>query len=303
MSFFLHRLLAGDTAGIPQVDSPLVSALDRGFQLGDGVFDTMSCFKGRPFAQERHRARLVRHAAAIGIDVDPARLEEALGGVLNDLGERHAILRTTVTRGQAARGLWPPPGSQSPSNPPTILVTAQPWSTGLVGQPAHLAEAELPRNQFSPLARLKSLNYLENILAARRAAEAGADDALIRNLEGNAVSSTIANLFAIIDGRFVTPPCADGCLDGVMRALVLEEAEVLGFETAEASLTPALMERAQALFLTNSVRLIRPVSALGKRSMAPSPRAASSINRLFNALLARIEHDTGARLEVALPIQ
>ena len=298
MSFLLHRIVADGTAGDPRIGAPLVNALDRGLQLGDGVFDTMSCFKGRPFAAERHRARLVRHAAVIGIDVDPARLEEALAGVLDELGERHAIVRTTVTRGQAARGLWPPPG-----NPPTILVTAQPWSPGLVGQPARLCEAELPRNQFSPLARLKSLNYLENILAARRAAETGADDALIRNLDGHAVSTTIANLFAVIDGRFITPPCADGCLDGIMRGVVLDEAKALGFEIGEASLTPALLDRAEALFLTNSVRLLRPVTALGDRSLVPPPRAAFSINRLFNALLARIDHDTGARLEVALPIQ
>ncbi|MFC2249503.1 aminotransferase class IV [Labrys portucalensis] len=298
MSFFLHRLLADGNAG-----APLVNALDRGFQLGDGVFDTMSCFKGRPLAEERHRARLIRHAAAIGIDVDPNRLKEALDGLLTELGERHAIVRTTVTRGQAARGLWPPPSDQAPSNSPTILVTAQPWSPGLVGQPARLVEAGLPRNQLSPLARLKSLNYLENILAARRAAEAGADDALIRNLDGNAVSSTIANLFALIDGRFVTPPCADGCLDGIMRELVLEEAKTLGLEVGEASLTPALLERSEALFLTNSVRLIRPVTALGNQSLVPPPEAALSINRLFNALLARIDHDTGARLDIALPIQ
>lgn len=303
MSFLLYRLLADGTADAPQIDAgqleiPWVNALDRGFQLGDGVFDTMSCFKGRPFAGERHRARLIQHAAAIGIDVDPARLEEMLAGVLDELGERHAIVRTTVTRGQAARGLWPPPG-----NPPTILVTAQPWSPSLVGQPARLCEAELPRNQFSPLARLKSLNYLENILAARRAAETGADDALIRNLDGNAVSSTIANLFAIIDGRFVTPPCADGCLDGVMRGVVLEEAKALGFEISETSLTLPVLDQAEALFLTNSVRLIRPVIALGDRNMIPPARAAQSINHLFNALLARIEYDTGMRLEVALPIQ
>ena len=298
MSFFLHRLMGDGNA-----DAPLVNALDRGFQLGDGVFDTMSCFKGRPFAEERHRARLIRHAATIGIDVDPSLLKAALDSLLEELGERHAILRTTVTRGQAARGLWPPPGTQPSSVSPTILVTAQPWSSSLVGQPARLCEAELPRNQLSPLARLKSLNYLDNILSARRAAEAGVDDALIRNLDGNAVSSTIANLFAIVDGRFVTPPCADGCLDGVMRELVLEEAKALGFDVSEASLTPALLERVEALFLTNSVRLIRPVMALGNRSLAPSPRAALSINRLFNALLARITHDTGARLEVVLPIQ
>lgn len=298
MSFFLHRLLADGNA-----DAPLVNALDRGFQLGDGVFDTMACFEGRPFAEERHRARLIRHAATIGIDVDPALLKQALESLLEELGERHAILRTTVTRGQAARGLWPLPGSQSPSGPPTILVTAQPWSASLVGQPARLCEAELPRNQLSPLARLKSLNYLDNILSARRAAEAGVDDALIRNLDGNAVSSTIANLFAIVDDRFVTPPCADGCLDGVMRELVLEEAKALGFEVSEASLTSALIERTEALFLTNSVRLIRPVMALGNRSLVPSLRAALSLNRLFNALLARITHDTGARLEVVLPIQ
>lgn len=292
MSFLLHRLVAEGSA-----DAPLVSALDRGLQLGDGVFDTMTCFEGRLFAGEHHLARLQRHAAAIGIDLDRARLEGALGSLLGELGQRHAIIRTTVTRGQAARGLWPPPGTS-----PTLLVTAQPWSPALIGQPARLVEAGLPRNQYSPLARLKSLNYLDNILAARRAAEAGADDALIRNLDGNAVCSTIANLFAVVDDGLMTPPCTDGCLDGVMRALILEEAQALGLASRETSFTPALLAQAEGLFLTNSVRLIRPVTALDERVLSPSPRAAEMMSRLFNALLARIERDTSMRLDIALPV-
>ncbi|WP_448952903.1 aminotransferase class IV [Labrys neptuniae] len=292
MSFLLHHLVADGAA-----DAPLVNALDRGFQLGDGVFDTMTCFAGRPLAGDYHRARLQRHAAAIGIDFDPVRLDGAIAAVLEELGDRHAILRSTVTRGQAPRGLWPPAG-----NPATILVTAQPWSPALAGQPASLCEANLPRNQHSPLVRLKSLAYLENILAARRAAETGADDALIRNLDGNAVSSTIANLFAVVDGGLVTPPLADGCLDGIMRTLVKEEASAMDLSCREASLTPALLEQAEGLFLTNSVRLIRPVTALEGRDLRPTAQAAELINRLFHALLVRVERDTGVHLDLASPI-
>jgi branched-chain amino acid aminotransferase len=283
VSFTIHRLHALPIEGGTSID-----VLDRGLQLGDGVFDTMVSFSGKPFLRERHLERLKRHAGQIGIATQDVPFDRLIDEALAKADGAHAILRATLTRGRAARGLWPG-GEVHPS----LLVTAQPWSPALLGQPARLCAASIPRNQYSPVSRIKSLAYLDNILAAREAAEAPADDALIFNLDGNAVCSTIANLFAVVDGTLLTPPLSDGCLDGVMRGAVLEEAGAMGLPCAERSLTPELVTRADELFLTNSVRLIRPVSALGER-MLPSAELAP---RLSARLLARIERETGVRLD------
>ncbi|WP_413993162.1 aminotransferase class IV [Labrys okinawensis] len=284
MSFLIHRLHA-----LPAREGAAISVLDRGFQLGDGVFDTMVSFGGHIFLRDRHIERLRRHAETIGIRADRVPFDDMIDEVLAEAGGEHAIIRTTLTRGQAPRGLWPGGAAE-----PSLLVTAQPWSPVLLGQPARLCEASIPRNQHSPLSRIKSLAYLDNILAAREAADAKVDDALIRNLDGSAVCSTIANIFAVVDGMLVTPPRKDGCLDGIMRALVLEEATAMGLHHAERSLTPTLLARADELFLTNSVRVIRPVTALGERSLPTSAVTA----HVLTYLLARIERETSIRLDL-----
>lgn len=290
MSFLIQRLHSR-----PDPDGAAISVLDRGFQLGDGVFDTMVSFGGRAFLRDHHVGRLKRHAEKIGIDTADLPLESMLDSVLADAGGEHAILRTTLTRGQATRGLWPGDAQQA-----SLLVTAQSWSPALLGQPARLCEASTPRNQHSLLSRIKSLAYLDNILAAREAAQAGADDAIIRNLDGNAVCSTIANLFAVVDGMLVTPPLGDGCLDGVMRSLVLQEATAMGLHHAERSLTPPLLARADEVFLTNSVRVVRPVIAVGEHRLPP----ATLTPQILARLLDRIERDTCVRLPAPpIPVQ
>jgi len=112
------------------------------------------------------------------------------------------------------------------------------------------------RNEHSPLARVKSLNYLDNILARREAAENGADDAILLNTRGRVAETTIANLFALIDGRVVTPSVAEGALPGIARGLILERLEV-----AERPLTLAELRRAGEIVLTNSLG-VRPVVAV-----------------------------------------
>lgn len=261
--------------------NPVVSAEDRGFTLGDGVFDTALALNGVVFARERHVVRLLDAAQAIGIEVDRRRIEDAIDAVLTTAP---AIIRTTLTRGTAARGLWPASVGE-----PTVLVTTSPWGPALIGQPARLVTASGRRNEFSPTANLKTLNYLDHILAAREAAAAGADDALILNTQGRVACSTIANIFALIDGTLVTPPLSEGCLPGIMRALVIEAAPALGFTLAERPLLPAELGAAEAVFLTNSVRFIRPVTALDGREFAEH----RAIARLAEALKARLTAECG----------
>jgi branched-chain amino acid aminotransferase len=267
-----------------------IDASDRGFLLGDGVFDTLTAFNGVPFEGERHLTRLVAHAGAIGIALDPVSVKTGWDSVLGESAFPAAVLRTTVSRGVATRGLWP-----SATTGPTILVTASPWSPRNLQGPVSLAISEIRRNDKSPTSQLKSLGYLDNILAAREAKARGADDALLLNTEGAVACTTIANVFAIRDGRLITPRGSDGVLAGVTRGLVLELATAAGIDACEETIAPDMLDTVAFLFLTNSVRLLVPVGALEGRDRSVILPAA--FRTLRAAMAARIAAATGYTLD------
>ncbi|MEI8394107.1 MAG: aminotransferase class IV [Rhodospirillaceae bacterium] len=230
----------------------LISPADRGFTLGDGVFETLCCRDGRVLQLEAHLERLNTGAKLLEIPLplDFDRLKRACEATLAGNGLTDGSLRLTLTRGPGARGL-PPPVKPSP----TLVITAAPMAPPPA--PARLIIAESTRrNEHSPLSRIKSLNALDNILARQEAIRAGADDAILLNTAGRVAETSIANLFAMIDGVTVTPPVEDGALPGIARRLILER-----LEAEERPLLPADLARAAALFLSNSLGL-RPVSEL-----------------------------------------
>jgi branched-chain amino acid aminotransferase len=260
-----------------------IDPADRGLLLGDGVFDTLVSFSRIPLAGDRHLARLTAHAAAIGIALDPARVWEGWNAVIGDAAEDHVILRTTVTRGITARGLWP---KDAAPPAPTVLVSRAEWSEAAVGRPLRLVTSTIVRNAGSPAARLKTIGYLDNILAAREAAGKDADDALLLNAAGKVACSTIANVFVFLEGRLITPPETDGVIAGIVRGLVLELARAAGVETAERSLEVAELLAADEVFLTNSVRLVSPVLSIDSRSVGG--RSPDRVTALLRGVAARL---------------
>lgn len=264
-----------------------IDPADRGLTLGDGVFDTLVSFRRMPFAAERHMARLVEHAAAIGISLDPARVRAGWSAVIGEVTSEHVILRTTVTRGVTARGLWP----NSPAADPTIVVASAAWRGDTVGRPVRLVTSTIVRNAGSPTSRLKTIGYLDNILAAREAADKGADDALLLNADGKVACSTIANLFAICGGKLLTPPRADGVMAGIVRGLIMEAAVAIGIETVERSLEVMDLFGADEVFLTNSVRLLSPVRSLDNRPLGG--RDADRVATFLGAVAEKIRAEHG----------
>ena len=246
---------------------------DRGFLLGDGVFDTLVAFNGRPVEGDRHLARLVAQAASIGIQIDAPEVHADWQKSLS--GKDFCILRTTITRGTSERGLWPERVSA-----PTRTISVTPWTPSLMQGSVSLVTGTIRRNEQSPTSRLKSTSYLDNILAAREAKEHGVDDAVLLNTVGAVACTTIANIFALTGTRLVTPPLDAGVLAGTLRALVLELASSAGLAAAERSLTPADLAAADLLFVTNSVRFLRPVSALdGRKWSSNLPDAFVALRR------------------------
>jgi branched-chain amino acid aminotransferase len=260
---------------------------DRGLTLGDGVFDTLVAFRGEPFAADLHIARLSAHAAAIGIAIDPARVRSGWSAVIGKATGEHLILRTTVTRGVSGRGLWP----AQPADHPTIVVSGTPWSASLVARPVRLVTSTIVRNAGSPTSRLKTIGYLDNILAAREATEKDGDDALLLNAAGKVASTTIANLFILSDGRLLTPPAADGVMTGTIRGLVLDAAVIAGVAASECSLEVPDLFAADGVFLTNSVRLVSPVQSLDGTPVGG--RDPERIAMLLGAVAEKIRDEHG----------
>jgi branched-chain amino acid aminotransferase/4-amino-4-deoxychorismate lyase len=181
-------------------------------------------------------------------------------------------VRLTWTAGSGGRGL-PRPEPLVPRLVASAAASARP------DRPAAVVVSSIRRNPRSPSARLKSLNYLDNVLARREAEAAGADEALLLDIDGHAASASAANLFWITEGRLYTPSLACGVLDGVMRGAVIAAAPV---EEVRADLDTLL--KAEAAFLTSSLIGIRMVKVLGGRPLPPHPiidRLNASLAALF----------------------
>ena len=239
-----------------------VDPRDRGFTLGDGVFETMRVRGGAVLRIERHLSRLRAGAAVLGLSPLPRDedLADAITRTLAANGLTDAAVRLTVTRGvPKSRGLLPHP---EPS--PSLVVHAEPFT----GYPAELYDrgaravvGSILRNEHSPLARVKSLNYLDNVLARREAEARGADDALLLNTAGGLACASAANLFLLLDGVLVTPSAASGALPGTLRGLVAAElAPRAGLEVVERAVRPEELRAAEEVFLTNALLGIVPLT-------------------------------------------
>ncbi|HYE00558.1 MAG TPA: aminotransferase class IV [Alphaproteobacteria bacterium] len=249
-----------------------IDPADRGFTLGDGLFETLRLKAGRPLRFAAHHARLAAGAALLRLPLplDAADLDHAVIDTAAANGLADAAVRLTLSRGPGPRGVLPPAAPQ-----PTLLIAAAPYARPPAACTAVVATVTR-RNEHSPLSRLKTLNYLDLVLARQEAAERGADEAILLNTAGRVAEASIANVFALLDGCAVTPPPEEGALPGVLRAAALAEAA-----GAERPLTVDDLLRAEAVFLTNS-QGIRRVSALDGRPVG-SAEGAAWVERLAAA--------------------
>ncbi|MDP2215392.1 aminotransferase class IV [Phenylobacterium sp.] len=240
---------------------------DRGLLLGDGLFETLRVVDGAPVDWTAHRDRLALGCAALGLPApDEPVVWAAAQSALADAGLQSglAALRITWTAGSGGRGLDRPDPCA-----PVLFATASP-APPPVG-PARLITAQTRRNAGSLASRHKTLSYLDNVMARREARSAGADEAVMLNTEGHVACAAAANLFWIAEGRLWTPALDCGVLAGVTRAQVLARAAQAGLEVVETACGPDSLQRAEAVFLTNSLIGVRAVASLDGRSLAPSP--------------------------------
>jgi len=261
-----------------------ISIADRGFLLGDGLFETIRVDHGRPFDLASHLGRLASGLEVLGFAevVDLERLRDDIGLYLAAENAVRAVLRITVTRGGGPRGLAPPEAPQ-----PTILMTLAPMPAPSDAPLSLHIATSVRRNELSPVSRIKALPYLDNLIALREARAQGADEALMLNTRGAVACASIANLFVIRDGRLETPPVSDGALPGTMRALALSLAAQAGLTPAEISLSGDDIAEADEVFLTNSVRGV--VAAGHCNGVRLRRRAGCALDRLRALIAARVE--------------
>jgi aminodeoxychorismate lyase len=251
-------------------DQAVVSVFDRSFLYGDGLFETMRIFKGKPFRWQQHMERL--QGGAEFLKIVPPFSSEALRAFAEHLISANqmpeSLLRLTLSRGIGRRG-YSPKGADRPSlimslHPaPDIAPNAPPcWRL-------KTASVRLPAGE--PLAQFKTCNKLAQILARAEADLAGADEALLLNTDGHVVEASSSNLFWIEDNTICTPPLASGILAGVTRVVVLEICPNQGVPVRETNVAPDGLRRSQGIFLSLSSVGIAEGASLDGHALAQSP--------------------------------
>jgi branched-chain amino acid aminotransferase len=234
-------------------EAACVSPADHGLLVGDGVFETLRCYRGEPFALEDHLGRLEAGGRALGLE-PPARLllREATRAVIEANGLADARMRITLTSGAG------PPGLVRAGTRPTLLVSAQP----LVPWPptATAIVSRWRRDQDSPLAGVKTISLVESVMALTEARASGASEAILLNRRGDVCEASTANVFVVRGGRVETPSLGSGCLAGITRERVLRLSS-----GAEAELPGTALQEADELFLTSSTREVQPLVELDGR--------------------------------------
>jgi branched-chain amino acid aminotransferase len=238
---------------------------DRGFLLGDGVFETIAVINHKPLWLDEHLQRMSHAAAELEIPFNAESLFAGLGAVLKKNQAQFETLRITLSRGKTTRGLVGNGAS------PSLLMTLDEFDVKNLFQPCRLKVSQVRRNEFAPSSRLKTLSYIDGIAAAREVA-GDADDALMQNTRGHVASSTVANIFLLHGNELVTPSINQGVLPGITRRVLLDSAKSMGFAPVEKAVSLEDLFRADAVFLCNSLRFLRPVTTLngellGKRSI------------------------------------
>jgi branched-chain amino acid aminotransferase len=272
------------------VDEPLLSPLDRGFTLADGLFETMRARGGTVFRLDAHLDRLCAGARLLGIPIPPGLRDHVAAAARTALtgGYEHASVRLTVTRGPAPPGLAPPPHPA-----PTVALAIAPLTPSAAPRAIIATMASARRNEHALTSGVKTLAYTESVIALSRAKAAGADDAIFLDTAGHVSEATASNLFAVLDGTLVTPPLSCGVLPGITRAVVLELAPTLGITVAEREIAEPELAMASELFLTSSIREIAPLVRIATSAIGTG-RPGSATQKLIESYAALLREECGA---------
>jgi branched-chain amino acid aminotransferase len=264
-------------------DDAKISVYDHGLLYGDGVFEGIRSYGGKPFRLEAHLKRLYDSARAIRLEVPMTadEIAKAVGDTLAVNQIQDGYIRLVVTRGAGYLGLDP----RRTSNPQVIIITdhISMYPDEIYEKGMSLVTVSTVRNHPNALSpRIKSLNYLNNILAKIEGVDAGSPEALMLNVDGKVAECSGDNVFAV-DGRTLkTPPPDAGILEGITREIVMDLARDAGYEVRETSLIRHDLYTADECFLTGTAAEVVPVVSLDGRKIGtgqPGPVTRDLRNR------------------------
>ena len=260
----MSELLASVDGAITPAGQAVIPVADEGLLRGDGAFEVIRLYGGRPFALDEHVERLGRSCEGLKLPVDLDVLRAEVDALL-EAGAVDGLLRLVVTRGGRRIAIVEP-------------------------RPQYGATARVATVTFSPsrvLDGLKTLSYAGNMLALRIAKEQGADEALFVTPHGRVLEGTTWTFFWVDGGRLHTPPLSERILDSITRRRLLEECDV-----EERICTLDGLRAAQEAFIASTVREVMPIAAVDDRALPEAPGPVTA--RAAEALRARIERELGA---------
>ncbi|MFC8763400.1 aminotransferase class IV [Streptomyces sp. NPDC057193] len=262
--------------GLHDAETALVSVLDHGLTVGDGIFETVKAERGETFALTLHLKRLTRSARGLGLpDPDLDEVRRACAAVLEANPMEIGRLRITYTGGLS------PLGSERGDAGASLVVAL--GETGRRADSTAVITVPWTRNERGALTGLKTTSYAENVVALARAREQGATEALFANTVGRLCEGTGSNVFVVVDGQILTPPVSSGCLAGITRALAVEWTGA-----READLPLDVLESADEIFLTSTLRDVQAVHRVDGRELSPAPGPVTAkAMRTFDEQAAR----------------
>jgi branched-chain amino acid aminotransferase len=268
--------------GLLPIEKVRLSPGQAGLICGWGLFTTVRIARGEAFAYERHWRRLEKDAALIQLPMPYSAAKVRV--------HLHEVIRANQVTEGCARiylvynkvGFWQ--GDEKHPEVDLIIYTA-PLPT--YREPVRLALREHGRHAGSPLAGVKSISWLQNVWSVAEAQKAGFDEVVLLNERGEVAECTAANIFAVKNGKILTPPLNSGCLEGVTRGILFEIAPEAGVSIVEHALRPADLYSAEEVFLTSTNRNLLAVGEIAGHAIAVAPGpVCKRLNELFDTYVS-----------------
>jgi len=268
----------------------MISVFDHGLLYGDGVFEGIRIYTGKVFKLKEHVERLYQSAKAILLDIPISRavMENAVLEAVHENAKEDGYIRLVVTRGEGPLGIDP----GQCSKPSVIIIVGdiqlypqEYYEKGISVVTA--ASRRMPADSLDP--RVKSLNYLNNVMAKIEAKQAGCLEAVFLNHEGYVTECTADNIFIVQDGTLLTPAPHYGALDGITRMTVMNIAPSCGITSRETALTRYDLYTADECFMTGTGAEIMPVTKIDGRligSGEPGPATKRLIEEFRKLVVA-----------------
>jgi branched-chain amino acid aminotransferase len=267
-----------------------ISVYDHGLLYGDGVFEGIRAYSGRIFKLEGHLRRLYDSAKAIRlkIPISPEQFQAAMEQTMRANNLQDCYIRAVVTRGAGYLGLNP---NKCPS--PSVFIiadTIEMYPKEVYEKGMKVITASVIRNHPNAVSpRVKSLSYMNNILAKIEAVDAGVAEAIMLNHEGNVAECTADNIFIVSRGTVYTPTTSDGILEGITRETILELCEKLNIPCVEKTIQRHDLYVADECFLTGTGAEVVPVTGIDSRSIGngePGPTTRKLIEAFHKLVRA-----------------